>query len=154
MGPNRKIDKIRVEFHVVAKKVNVRKLKLKLWDRIDGDLQTPQNKENREDQEEEEDEDIGMAVTKDKETKVTFQDSLDSLPANISSAISIQMCFICLLHLANEKELQFVPKGKDGVEEESGMQPVRGDFEIQYADAKSAMEMDASKINPVMVLGM
>merc|ERR1712087_964406 len=70
--PNRKIDKIRVEFHVVAKKVNVRKLKLKLWDRIDGDLQTPQNKEN---------EDVDMGVKE--KGKVTFQDSLDTLPVNI-----------------------------------------------------------------------
>merc|ERR1712013_544116 len=148
--PNRKVDKIRVEYAVSAKKVNVRKLKLKLWDRIDGDLQLKKDSHNDED-----DEDIDMAAKENANAaqNVTFQDSLDSLPANISSAISIHMCFICLLHLANEKELQFVPK-RIKTDGDDGMMPVRGDFEIQYADAESAMEMDATKINPVMVLGM
>merc|ERR1712228_59768 len=85
--------------------------------------------------------------------QVTFQQALDSLPCNISSSISVHMCFICLLHLANEKELQFVPKICDE-DDDKNMILERGNFEIQYASTQSQFEKDAQKINPVMVLGM
>ena len=164
--PDRKVERIQVEYAVTAKKVNVRKLKLKLWDRIDADI-VMANKENvsknsnvnRSDNREGtgDDEDIEMERSDDdghkveKEQKaVTFQDSLSSLPANISSSISVQMCFICLLHLANERELQFVPREmKEALE---GKVIKRGDFEIQYANENSEFEREAQKTNTVMIL--
>ena len=96
------------------------------------------------------DKDKNKNMDKEKqEALVTFQDTLDTLPSTISSSISIQMCFICLLHLANEKELQFVPN----INEENN-QLDRGNFEIQYASENSEFEKDAMKINPIAVLGM
>ena len=153
--PDRKVERIEVGYAVTAKKVNVRKLKLKLWDRIDTDI-VPTEKENVSRNSNvkvpEEDEDIEMGDAdgggvSEKGKAVTFQDSLSSLPGGISSAVSVQMCFICLLHLANEKELQFVPK-----EETAGKLAKRGDFEIQYANSNSKFEREAQKTNTVMIL--
>merc|ERR1719283_601818 len=87
--PDKKGERIHVEYAVTAKKVNVRKLKLKLWDRIDADI-VPKDKENVTPPIEDgaENADIEMDETQPKkvEKAVTFQDSLASLPANISSA--------------------------------------------------------------------
>lgn len=155
--PDRKVERIQVEYAVTAKKVNVRKLKLKLWDRIDADIVAveKENVARNSNVAEEDAEDIEMdSDIPPKESKaVTFQDSLSSLPPNISSSISVQMCFICLLHLANEKELQFVPKTQIFMEFE-GKAPIseRGDFEIEYAHFDSAFERDAQNTNDVMVL--
>lgn len=164
MDPSKKLEKIQVEFATKAKKVNIRKLKHKLWDKLASDLpnisslnkENVQNNSNRNNNEEE-DGDIDMNDMKNNneekvDTKVTFQDALDSLPSNISSSISIHMCFICLLHLANEKELQFVPKTVN--DEDDKIKIERGNFEIQYASSQSQFEKDAQNINPIMVLGM
>merc|ERR1712172_42455 len=155
-----------VEYATKAKKVNVRKLKYKLWDKLATDL-TLSNKENVESnsnrnvkaQQEEDNSDIEMNEnnnSNNEQQPITFQAALDSLPSNLSSSISVHMCFICLLHLANEKELQFVPKIKQEEASKSEMKMVleRGNFEIQYANKQSQFEKDAEKINPVMVLGM
>eukprot|EP01084_Bolivina_argentea_P252372 423597_1 len=166
MDPAAKVEKIEVGFATTAKKVNIRKLKLKLWDKIDNELividdDDENDKENIQNNNNE-NEDVDM-----KEKMVTFQDTLNSLPSSISSAISVHMCFICLLHLANEKELQFVPKevvvvakkeedaGQEEEDNKNGIIPhERGNFEIQYANAQSVFEKEAERINPVMVLGM
>jgi len=150
--PDRKVERIEVEYAVTAKKVNVRKLKLKLWDRIDVDIVAAGKEKENESRlsnkasSEEDDDDIEMGQrggAQKGDKAVTFQDSLSSLPANISSAISVQMCFICLLHLANEKELQFV---------QTESKKDKGDFVIQYADANSKFERDANATTSVMIL--
>merc|ERR1711897_33370 len=93
----------------------------KLWDKLAKDLpdksvidkenvERNSNRNNKTD----EDVDVDMNGT---DKLVTFQEALDSLPCNISSSISVHMCFICLLHLANEKELQFVPKLKENADD-------------------------------------
>jgi len=140
--PQKRVDKIKVEFATTAKKVNVRKLKLKLWDKINTDLEMTHKKQD----------DVEMNVDDEREKmekSVTFQETLDTLPSSISSAISVHMCFICLLHLANEKELQLVPRIS-----ESEQQLERGDFGIQCANENSVFEKEAEKINPIVVLGM
>merc|ERR1712154_375288 len=116
---SKKLNVIQVEYATTAKKVNVRKLKYKLWDKLAKDLPANNNKENVEidsnrniKQDDEDEDDIQMNESGNNKL-VTFQEALDSLPCNISSSISVHMCFICLLHLANEKELQFVPKIKE-----------------------------------------
>merc|ERR1712157_356504 len=145
------------EFATKAKKVNVRKLKYKLWDKLAKDLphnnkENVEKNSNRNIKPEEDEDDIEMNESGDNKL-VTFQEALDSLPSNISSSISVHMCFICLLHLANEKELQFVPKIKEEASEmnanKSQMVLERGNFEIRYANAQSQFEKDAQKINPV-----
>jgi len=159
---SKKLNVIQVEFATKAKKVNVRKLKYKLWDKLASDLPNKAeiNKENveknsnRNVKADEEDEDVEMNGDGDSNNQpITFQSALDSLPSNLSSCISVHMCFICLLHLANEKELQFVPKLKEDTDDLKTVLE-RGNFEIQYANQQSQFEKDAEKINPVMVLGM
>ena len=45
----------------------------------------------------------------------TFQDTISSLPSVLPQKsmgdVSVSFCFICLLHLANEKNLTLVPAG-------------------------------------------
>eukprot|EP00483_Globobulimina_turgida_P004111 UN04119 len=106
---SKKVERIQVEFATTAKKVNVRKLKLKLWDKIHNDLPDVAlqiNKENIENSNHNNNEDVDVDVDVDMNemNEVTFQNALNSLPSSISSSISVQMCFICLLHLANEKK--------------------------------------------------
>merc|ERR1712130_143385 len=144
---SKKLNVIQVEFATKAKKVNVRKLKYKLWDKLAKDLPDKEeiNKENveknsnRNIKDDEMDIDDINNTNDDNNKMVTFQEALDSLPSNISSSISVHMCFICLLHLANEKELQFVPKLK---EDANDLKTVleRGNFEIQYANQQSQFE--------------
>ncbi len=149
MDPNKRVQKIQVEFATTAKKVNVRKLKSRLWEKINNTLPKESHqsidKENVNNNNNNNNNDIDIDMNS--ENDVTFQDTLNSLPINLSSSISVHMCFICLLHLANEKELQFVP---NKIEQNTE----RGDFNIQYANDQSLFEKDARQINPVMVLGM
>merc|ERR1712228_1127609 len=127
---------IQVEYATTAKKVNVRKLKYKLWDKLAKDLPQNNNKENveidsnRNIKQDEDEDDIQMNENGNNKL-VTFQEALDSLPCNISSSISVHMCFICLLHLANEEEEE------ENAANKSQMVLERGNFEIQYANSQS-----------------
>ena len=84
-----KVNKIEVHYERTAKKVDVKKLKESLWNKIDVE----------EDQ-----------VKPTKEAPLLFTDVLKELPDSMSSeqasSVSVPFCFICLLHLANEKTLE------------------------------------------------
>ncbi|POS85177.1 hypothetical protein EPUL_004602, partial [Erysiphe pulchra] len=93
-----------VQFARVAKKVDVRKLKEELWKGINFDLtQTAKNQKP------------GRLPTPDEEvdmeagTSLKFSSIMKNLqnvyPKQDMSEISTSYCFICLLHLANEKGL-------------------------------------------------
>jgi len=80
----RKVEKIRVNYVKSAKVVDVKALKETIWSQLKEDQKT----------------------TKE---PVPFSNILESLPQNIPSEamenINVPFCFICLLHLANEKGL-------------------------------------------------
>lgn len=84
-----KVEKIEVHYERTAKKVDVKKLKESLWHKIDGE----------------------EAATKPtQEEPLLFTEVLKDLPDSMSKeqaeSVSVPFCFICLLHLANEKTLE------------------------------------------------
>ncbi|XP_054812792.1 condensin complex subunit 2 isoform X1 [Prosopis cineraria] len=85
----RQVNKIEVEYDKTSKQVDVQALKNTLWDHIQGNGQLP---------------------LEDQKDVVSFREILASFPddckaASTVSDISPHLCFICLLHLANENGL-------------------------------------------------
>ncbi|XP_030539605.1 condensin complex subunit 2 isoform X2 [Rhodamnia argentea] len=88
----RQVNKIEVQYDKTSKQVDVQALKETLWDRI---LRPPE------------------MSTQDQEEAVSFKQILASFPADCGAAASIgeispHLCFICLLHLANEHGLSIL----------------------------------------------
>lgn len=91
----RKIQKVDVNYDKTSKQVDVRILKESLWSHL---------------------QDIQAATDEDEPEKepagVPFQNLLNVIPEDCAAAeredISVQLCFICLLHLANEHNLRIV----------------------------------------------
>lgn len=82
-----KVAKIDVHFERVAKKLDVKALKQSMWGRIE---------------EQEED----KAVDAPKLFTEVLKDIPKIVPEEMTSTVSVPYCFICLLHLANEKTLE------------------------------------------------
>ncbi|XP_010244120.1 PREDICTED: condensin complex subunit 2 [Nelumbo nucifera] len=84
----RQVNKIEVQYDKTSKQVDVHVLKETLWDHIQDSTNMPE---------------------KGKETTVSFKQLLASFPDDCQAAapgdISPHLCFICLLHLANEHGL-------------------------------------------------
>ncbi|KAK4789301.1 hypothetical protein SAY86_020620 [Trapa natans] len=85
----RQVNKIEVQYDKTSKQVDVQALKETLWEQTQKSLET------------------SVQVTED---GVSFKKILSSFPANCGAAatndISSHLCFICLLHLANEHNLK------------------------------------------------
>lgn len=105
------VEKVGIKYAKFAKKVDVKKLKASMWD--------------------------GIAATAE---EAPAADAAPSFQATISHAAttaasegngdaSVPYCFICLLHLCNEKELELVPGG-GGLVNEDGAQADLGNFSI------------------------
>lgn len=92
------VSRLTINYARRAKRVDVKKLKLNIW----RDLCTRSGEPSRA-------KDMEKVVAESMEDKKTFQEVLDQLPSNSSDKeledISVPYCFICLLHLANEKGL-------------------------------------------------
>ncbi|XP_021758985.1 condensin complex subunit 2-like isoform X1 [Chenopodium quinoa] len=86
----RQVNKIEVQYDKTAKQVDVHLLKETLWDHIGGFVQAPE--------------------TNDHEEAISFNQVLATFPDDCGAAaardISPHLCFICLLHLANEHGLR------------------------------------------------
>lgn len=92
--PNRKVDKIEIEFARKAKRVNVIKLKKDIWEEI------------------EECEDKDSSKPAEQREKRSFCESIVKLEPKVDDTnVTIPFYFICLLHLANEKGLEL--EGQD-----------------------------------------
>ncbi|XP_058773650.1 condensin complex subunit 2-like [Vicia villosa] len=80
------VNKVEVQYDKTAKQVDVQALKLTLWNSIQGSVQQGEKE------------------------MVFFRDILANFPSECNAAANVSditphLCFICLLHLANEKEL-------------------------------------------------
>ncbi|KAK7272273.1 hypothetical protein RJT34_28768 [Clitoria ternatea] len=89
ISPLRQINKIEVQYDKTSKQVDVQALKVTLWDQIQESMQLPLQGQNE---------------------MVSFRHILANFPSECNTAatfsdISPHLCFICLLHLANEKGL-------------------------------------------------
>ncbi|KAG6546966.1 hypothetical protein Mapa_011582 [Marchantia paleacea] len=91
----RKIQKIEVNYDKHSKQVDVRVLKQVLWKQLQNGSAVLDQKDKNEEMD---------------ESGLSFQDILkhipDDCPAAAQEDISVHLCFICLLHLANERNLR------------------------------------------------
>lgn len=99
----RKVDKVKVNYARTAKKIDVKRLKSKMWDAIS------QPHAHQDDQV-----DSGSCSGGASSQEVEFSSLYSDLPSKVSNGmaqnLSVPICFVCLLHLANEKELRLVEK--------------------------------------------
>jgi len=87
-----KVAKVDIAFDRVAKKLDVKALKESMWKRI----QAPEVAE-------------GEPIEEENHTNLftdVLKDIPEIIPQDMVSTVSVPFCFICLLHLANEKTLE------------------------------------------------
>lgn len=107
----RKVDKVRVSHATVAKKVDVRRLKKELWVEVEAKI-TPRpvkvNHSNIELAKDNEHENNGMEGSNEEANAVlSFHDTVQKLTGfQKQEDVSLPFYFICMLHLANEKQLR------------------------------------------------
>lgn len=127
-----KVEKLDIKYSKFAKKVDVKKLKESMWSNIQSSSSTPKPKK-------EADENVKEQPEPASDTN-SFQGTMSALKEKIPDAamknISVPFCFICLLHLCNEKELKLVPKPNMDVNQDKYTPFDLGDFEIIKPDAK------------------
>ncbi|KAL1917754.1 uncharacterized protein VTP21DRAFT_3588 [Calcarisporiella thermophila] len=113
----RKVKPQQINYARMAKRVDVRKLKENLWRELIHDSKTePTNGdvEPLQDPESTEDADDGTEVAGEQRFSEIVQGLKNRYTANKMRDISVPFCFICLLHLANEKNLKISEAGADG----------------------------------------
>jgi condensin complex subunit 2 len=107
----RKVQRIKVGYASVAKKVDVKKLKHELWSELETRIGYGKGTGTDEGMVEE----LGEAATElDDATPFSFQEVLKQLESQQSQPdVTFSFYFICALHLANEKGLIFESQGLD-----------------------------------------
>lgn len=116
----RKVDKIKVGYATVAKKVDVKRLKKDLWDELEA-IFAPQAPPSGEDKQVGKDDDMeDDEGTKPRETPaataepkcLSFKETVTDMEAKQPQGdVTLPFYFICLLHLANEKGLRLESTG-------------------------------------------
>ncbi|XP_074784597.1 condensin complex subunit 2 isoform X1 [Athene noctua] len=96
-----KVNKIAIQYAKTAKKMDMKKLKKNMWDLLT-DKQKNQTVAEMEDAEREN----TSVVTGEKVLSSITKELLHSLPSAIAKNLSVPLAFVCLLHLANEKNLK------------------------------------------------
>jgi hypothetical protein len=127
---DRKVEKINIGYSVIPKKVNVKQLKIDIWDQVatlagverEGAFST-----NSPDDEEDENEapppqdfhatQSSTVVKKTTDTTMSFQSLVNTVAGSQKQKeVTLSFYFICLLHLANEKTLK-ITDDKDTLDE-------------------------------------
>ena len=122
----RKVDKVRVAYATVSKKVDVKRLKKDLWAEVESGIATLsindseevaeekekekeeiEEIEEKEEKEEKEGNDIEIESNKTENNDIlSFNQTVQSLSCSQAQEdVSVAYYFICMLHLANEKGL-------------------------------------------------
>merc|ERR1711957_771448 len=115
----RKVDKVRVAYATVSKKVDVKRLKKDLWAEVESGIATlsindseevaeeKEEEEKEEEKEEKEEKDIEIESNKTENNDIlSFNQTVQSLSCSQAQEdVSVAYYFICMLHLANEKGL-------------------------------------------------
>merc|ERR1711957_499249 len=106
----RKVDKVRVAYATVSKKVDVKRLKKDLWAEVESGIATlsiNDSEEVAEEKEEKEEKDIEIESNKTENNDIlSFNQTVQSLSCSQAQEdVSVAYYFICMLHLANEKGL-------------------------------------------------
>ena len=111
----RKVEKVKVGFATVAKKVDVKRLKRDLWIELESTFASREN--NSDDEVDENGETIEAMPApetpqKDQDDPLSFQAVVDDMQATQSQVdVTLPFYFICVLHLANEKGLALESTG-------------------------------------------
>lgn len=106
----RKVEKVRVGYATVAKKVDVKRLKRDLWDELERTF-APTDEEKIDD-EEKESSPMSVALTPATDAHLSFQDTVREMQSTqAQSDVTLPFYFICVLHLANEKGLALESTG-------------------------------------------
>jgi condensin complex subunit 2 len=118
----RKVDKVRVGYATVAKKVDVKRLKRDLWIELGSHFKSNTVDENLQDSEDIQDvtdiidECATVVAPSTSTTIVSFQDTVRILgQQQAQTDATLPFYFICILHLANEKGLR-LEQGNDDIE--------------------------------------
>ena len=129
----RKVEKVKIGYATVAKKVDVKRLKKDLWNNLESKTATNSDRKDEDDESSPDttdieggsgaktaDEDMEKEINGEEEGEeqqhqdglVSFQDTLKELSISQSqNEITLPFYFICILHLANEKGLYLDPSG-------------------------------------------
>eukprot|EP00697_Spironema_sp_BW2_P008355 gnl/Spiro4/22936_TR11319_c0_g1_i1.p1 gnl/Spiro4/22936_TR11319_c0_g1~~gnl/Spiro4/22936_TR11319_c0_g1_i1.p1 ORF type:complete len:746 (+),score=147.08 gnl/Spiro4/22936_TR11319_c0_g1_i1:66-2240(+) len=117
-----KVNKIAISYATVAKRVNVRRLKHAIWTNlVSHPSEEPSRKAMPEHDDDDDDHPTGTSEPHKSERMPlpkTFNETVSSLdrflPAKDLAHISVPFCFVCLLHLANEKGLEIADQSDLG----------------------------------------
>jgi len=116
-GPLKRVRPEFVNYARKAKRVDVRKLKDNIWKGLDITVRKERHQEGAEDDDPEDDQD-GSKLTDPKQAR-KFDSVIQRLRTSYSTdkmeEISTSFCFICLLHLANERGLKIEVGGGDTI---------------------------------------
>ena len=118
----RQVGKIDIAYAKRAKKVDVKKLKRRLWNHLQDTVAAP-GKEDDDMNDEDAMEADSEKDEEEKEQAASFTESIERLRPELASNITVPFYFICLLHLANEKGLKL--DGSDDL----------NDFKIEIDDS-------------------
>lgn len=147
----RKVDKIKVGYATVAKKVDVKRLKKDLWSELESRFAPPpppvvdeEKGMDRDDSMQEDDEDSKApetaAVVEEPKT-LSFKQTVTDMEANQPQGdVTLPFYFICLLHLANEKGLRLESTGLEDfvISSENGAAPSFGTLPNETATGSSS----------------
>ncbi|XP_069773870.1 condensin complex subunit 2 isoform X2 [Narcine bancroftii] len=97
-----KVNKILLNYSKTAKLMDVKILKHKMWELLTGNIVTSNGK----DEPNEEAKVDTMSVKGQQSLTTIIKDLFERLPSTLAKNLSVPMAFACLLHLANEKNLQ------------------------------------------------
>lgn len=115
----RKVEKVHVGYATVAKKVDVKRLKLDLWDELHErlDERAARLVEKKETNKSDEDDDKGSLPGMEAEPCATsFFEAVQDMEQRKTSKqadVTLPFYFICILHLANEKGLRLESRSLD-----------------------------------------
>ncbi|XP_041065689.1 condensin complex subunit 2 [Carcharodon carcharias] len=97
-----KVNKILLNYSKIAKKMDVKRLKQNMWDLLTENARIPDGKNGVTDELE-----IDVMTVKGQQSFTTVTKNLfERLPSTMAKNLSVPMAFACLLHLANEKNLE------------------------------------------------
>jgi len=104
-----------VQYAKIAKKVDVRKLKEKLWDGLSFSNTKKEEQQNAGGENAVKDEEMEDVKVEERKFTQVMNGLQEVYPQKAMADISTSYCFICLLHLANEKGL--VIEGNEALSE-------------------------------------
>ena len=127
---DRKVEKINIGYSVVPKKVNVKQLKVDIWDQVatlagvsrEGISSNAHGDDENDDENEPPPQDFhathsSKQFAKTSETTMSFQSLVNTVAkSQKQKEVTLSFYFICLLHLANEKTLK-ITDNKDTLDE-------------------------------------